>query len=50
MSSDTWHDMWCTCVNGSHQAKCQVEEIMGKIKQENNNNNNKEKNKIIIII
>ena len=33
MSGDTWHEMWCTCVNGSHWAKCQVEEIMGKIKQ-----------------
>ena len=34
MSGDTLHDMWCTCVNGSHLDKCQVEEIMKKIKQE----------------
>ena len=32
MSGDTWHDM-CTCVNDPHGAKCQVEEIRGKIKQ-----------------
>ena len=34
MSGDTWHDMWCTYVHDSHEAKCKVEKIMGNIKQE----------------